>query len=199
MIAADTTAGLVDNVEVQLYETDELTDRLPGWDAMSDRERLQELDTIEPVETITAHNLTTLDYRTHLASLLNRGVDVEPVEATHIAFGSDDTLPQDDYEGDDELGAENYRTVIDDVQQDGDVLHTITLLGADDAVGLNLLEAGLVTASEPNPAEGQDLLVNRVVLVDDDGRLEPKTTDHALRVRVDIIYRDISDNTEVST
>ena len=196
MIAADATAGLVDNVEVQLYDTDELTDRLPDWADLSRPAQLRALGDVDPVGTITAHNVTTLDYRSHLAALLNRGVDVEPVEATHIAFGDDETLPS---EQDTELYSETYRTAIDDVLQEEDVLQTITLLGADDAVGINLAEAGLVTATEPNPANGRDLLVNRVILTDDQDRLRPKTADHALRIRIDIAYSDVSDNFEVST
>ncbi|AAM88706.1 hypothetical protein PhiCh1p33 [Natrialba phage PhiCh1] len=191
-VTASETVSLADNVQVDLYDADELANRIPGWEAMTDRERLGALEDVDPVGEFSEHNVTTLEYRTHLAELLNPDVDVDPVEATHLAFGDDDTPPDED---DEELEGENYRTELSDIIQEVERYRTITLLGSDDAVGDELIESGLVTAADPGDAG--DMLVNRVIL--DDDRLRPKTTDHAVRIRVDISYHDVADETVVSS
>lgn len=191
-VTATETVSLAANVQVDLYDVDELLNRISGWGTMTDRERLEALDGVEPVGALSAHNVTTLDYRTHLADLLNPNVEAEPVEATHLAFGNDETPPD---ETDDALEGENYRTELSDIIQEGERYRTITLLGSDDAVGDELIESGLVTAADAGDAG--DMLVNRVILEDD--RLRPKTTDHAVRIRVDISYHNVADETEVSS
>ena len=65
------------------------------------------------------------------------------------------------------------------------------LIGSDEAVGLNLKEAALV--SEADPGNADDIAANRELLDDPDNRLDPKDSDHAVTVRIELSYFDESE------
>jgi len=180
--ARETTTDLVDNVEVGLYETDRLRDEIPEWDELSETEKLERLRDEDPETEISSHNVTTDDYRAHLARLANPDVDEAPEVGSHLAFGDDATAPAT---SDSSLKNEVYRTEVTDPNagDDPQTFSTITLLSSDEAVGDSLLEAALVD-------DATGLHLNRVLLSDPENRLDPKTQDYAVTVQVDIIYSD---------
>lgn len=171
-----------DNVEVALYETDRLQE-IDGWDEMSQEEKLDAMDSLDPDDKYTHHNVTTEDYHTHLAELANPRQDVQPKEGTHIAFGNDGTTPS---KTNSTLNNEVHRYETSDREVVGREYQTITLLSSDQAVGTNLLEAGLFSDNNSG------LMFNHVLLAND-SRLQPKTQDYAVTIRINLIYNDASE------
>lgn len=174
-----------DNVEVSLYEVDRLAEDHPDWDDLSEEEKLSVLQGEDPDGHFEVHNVTLEDYHEHLADLSNPRTDVEPETASHIALGSDDTAPDP---ADTSVGSENNRFEVTDhdFAEAGRDLQTITLLSSDQAVGDTLLEAGLV--SEANGG----MFFNRVLLDDTEDRLQPKTQEYAVTIRINLQFRDAS-------
>jgi hypothetical protein len=107
-----------------------------------------------------------------------------------VAFGDDDTAES---LGDDHLGNGVYRDVINDHVDNSESKEYagVLLIGSDEAVGLNLKEAALV--SESDPGNVNDIAANRALLDDPDNRLDPKDSDHAVTVRVELSYLDESE------
>lgn len=175
-----------DNVEVSLYEADELRSQYDGdWDELSNEEKLAFLQTgsVEPEDTFTQHNVTTNDYHDHLRNLANPRTSVTPRTTEFIAFG--DT--QAHSPSDSQLNNENNRFTVTSHEQDPQELQTITLLSSDQAVGDTIVEAGLVNESSGG------MFFNLVDLNDPEGRLSPKTQDYAVTVTINIQYADQSE------
>lgn len=187
-----TPAAVTDNVRVELFEIDRLREAIPEWGDLSKRDQLRLLQDggLDPDGAFTAHNVITQPYREHLRDLINPNTAVAAVDVTHMAFGDDGTATS---VGDTHLGNEVYRDAIDDhVSVAGDEVYRATLLiGSDEAVGLDLIEAALVTEAAAGNAD--DMAVNRVILDDPNNRLQPKDSDHAVTVRIELSYLDESE------
>lgn len=182
---------LQDNVEVELYAIDQLRELIPGWDDLPTAERLARLEAVDPAHEFSSHNVITQPYREHLRDLIDpQSATQAAVDVTHMAFGNDNTPPSP---SDTHLVNEVYRDAIDDHVAVGDdeVYKGTLLIGSDDAVGLNLIEAALVSESDSGNAD--DMAVNRVILDDPDARLQPKDSDHAVTVRIELSYLDESE------
>lgn len=183
-------AALEDNVEISTYDVEELRAKYDDWDDLSREEKLERLESEEPEATWSKHNMTFPSYRKHLARMLHPGTAEDPIEVTHIAFG-DTTEPDTDAET---VGNEVYRTEIDDpilrTEDDDAEVGAVSLLTSDNAVGLDLVEAALVTTDDPGNAD--DMAVNWVHLDDPlaEERLQPKTHDHAVTIAIDIFHND---------
>lgn len=182
------TNAIGDNVEAALYEVEQLREQFPDWDELSASEKLARMDDIEPTDTITAHNVITQTYREHLADLINPDATTQTaISTTHMAFGSDNTAPS---VSDTHLINEVYRDSIDDhVDRAGEEYAATILIQSDEAVGQNLVEAALVSESAPSNAD--DMAANRVILTD--SRLDPKDSDHAVTVTIELNFLDESE------
>lgn len=167
--------NLSDNVELMFYKTSRLAE-----------ETISEIRGMEPDHTVTKHNVLTKTYREHLAKAVNPNQNTSSFEASHIAFGDDDTAANI---SDTHLKNELYRRSIDQKDTFGTEFNCITLLTANDANGDNLVEWALVTEADPSNAE--DRAINRVVV--DDDRVKPKTDEWAIAARVNINFKDISE------
>lgn len=182
---------LQDNVEVELYAIDQLRELIPGWEDLPTAERLERLEAVDPVHEFSSHNVITQTYREHLRDLIDpESATQTAIDVTHMAFGDDGTAPSP---SDTHLVNEVYRDQIDDHVAVGDdeVYKGTLLIGSDDAVGLDLIEAALVSESDPGNAD--DMAANRVILDDPDARLQPKDSDHAVTVRIELSYLDESE------
>ena len=65
------------------------------------------------------------------------------------------------------------------------------LTGADEPVALSLKEVALV--GEADRSISDDAAANGALLADPDGRPDPKESDHAVTVRVELSYLDDSE------
>ena len=186
------TTSVSDNVRVATYGIEKIRELIPRWDSLNRKEKITVLDNVEPESEFSTHNVSTLTYREYLAQLHNPEIDSQSVTWTHMAFGDNDT---DESLGDEHLGNEIYRDAIDDhVDNSADQEYAgVLLIGSDEAVGLSLKEAALV--SEPDAGNVDDIAANRALLGDPDNRLDPKDSDHAVTVRIELSYFDESEVT----
>ena len=184
------TTSITDNVRVATYAIEKIRELIPEWDSLSRREKVDALEGIEPESEFSTHNVSTSAYREYLAELHNPEIASQSVTWTHMAFGDDDTAES---LGDEHLGNEVYRDAIDDhVDNSSDMEYAgVLLIGSDEAVGLNLKEAALVSESDPGNAD--DIAANRALLDDPDNRLDPKDSDHAVTVRIELSFLDESE------
>lgn len=185
------TNDIRDNVHVDVYDTSEIADDVPGWDDMDSGEQLEvlESDDVRSDHSFSEHNAVLEAYRRHIARLANPQIDEAVVEFTHMAFGDNNTLEAPDDEG---VINEVYRASIEDfvIESDSPVFKCTLLIGSDEAVGIDLIEASLV--SENDSSNPEDMAANRVLLDDPEGRLQPKDADSAVTIRIEISYLDVS-------
>jgi len=181
------TTSITDNVRVATYAIEKIRELTPNWDSLTRQEKLRVLNSFEPESEFSTHNVSTSAYREYLAELHNPEINSQSVTWTHMAFGDDDTAES---LGDDHLGNEVYRDEIDDYVDNSDNKEYagVLLIGSDEAIGLNLKEAALVSKSDPS--HGDDRAANRALLDDPDNRLDPKDSDHAVTVRIELSYFD---------
>ena len=181
------TTSITDNVRVATYAIEKIRELIPEWDFLSRRKKLGALEAIEPESEFSTHNVSTSTYREYLVELHNPEIASQSVTWTHMAFGDDDSAES---LGDEHLGNEVYRDAIDDhVDNSGSKEYAgVFLIGSDEAVGLNLKETALVSESDPGNAD--DIAANRALLDDPDNRLDPKDSDHAVTVRIELTYLD---------
>ena len=181
-----------DNVTVELFDVQKLRDSLPRFDDIpSKRDVLRVMGTasIEPDGRFTEHNDIVKPYRELLAELINPNLSTTNQQATHMAFGDDSTAtdPSDTH-----LVNEVYRQQIDDhvTRQADDQYAATVLIQSNDAVGDSLLEAALVNESDPTNQD--DMAFNRVLLSDPQNRLDPKSSDFAVTVTIELTFLDES-------
>lgn len=183
MTTATEQGPTADNVEVSMFDVSRMEEAHENWDELDEEEKLEILREAEPDEQWTEHNATMEVYHENLADLANPRTNTQVIEASHIAFGSDSTAPSPSDNG---LNSENNRYEVTDHTTDFRDLQTITLLSSDQAVGDTLLEAGLVSDDTGGT------FFNRVLLDDPNGRLQPKTQEYAVTVRINLQFRDQS-------
>lgn len=184
-----------DNVEVAFFDPSRLSDAIGDIASLDSRtvtQRIRQVrsrELFEPDGRFTEHNVIVKPYRELLAKLINPEESTPNRQATHIAFGDDDTAtdPSDTH-----LINEVYRQQIDDhVTRTADDQYAATvLIQSNDAVSESLLEAGLVNTSDPTNAD--DEAFNRVLLSDPNNRLDPKTSDFAVTVTIELTFLDES-------
>lgn len=107
-------------------------------------------------------------------------------EATHLAFGDDNTAPDVQNET---LNNEVERFELTSRSDEGRDLRTQTFLGAGDANGESLLECGLTDTDD----EINFRLFNHSLIPDPEGRLDPKTDDVEAVITVTLKARDVSE------
>lgn len=183
------TGAVQDNVEAEMHEVGALRDEHPDWDEKSSEEKLAILEDREPEGEESDHNVMTKPFREHITDLINPNATAsDSIEISSMAFGNDDTSPSVSDTG---LINEVYRDTVDDhVDRSGEEYAATILIQSDEAVGLNLLEGGLV--SQPNQGDANDMTINRVTF--SDSRMNPKDADHAITVTMSI---DVLDESEV--
>jgi hypothetical protein len=184
-----------DNVEVAMFSPEKLKEVVGDVASLDNRTVIQRLKhvrsrgLVEPDGRFTEHNVIVKPYRELLAELINPEVATPNREATHIAFGDDTTAtdPSDTH-----LVNEVYRQQIDDhvTRLDDDQYAATVLIQSNDAVGESLLEAGLVNTSDSGNAD--DEAFNRVLLSDPNNRLDPKSSDFAVTVTIELTFLDES-------
>lgn len=192
---AKVVSALRDNVEVAFFDPEKLRAAIGDIERMGKRRAIQRLRIlraegfVEPDGRFTEHNAITKTYRELLTELINPEEPTPNEEATHIAFGDDETDPDPD---DEHLVNEVYRQEIDDhvTRTEDDQYAATVLIQSNDAVGENLLEASLVNTDDPENED--DIAFDRVLLDDPEDRLDPKSSDFAVTVTIEITYLDES-------
>jgi len=188
----ESDSGVVqDNVAVSFYDAESLRERFSDWDGQSDSEKLSSLQGVQPATIETTHNVVTKPFRERLRQAVNPEMaETEIPTFTHVAFGDDATEPTPD---DTHLKNEVYRAEIDIHTDDSSVdeFRNTMLMGSDEAVGENLIEAALV--STDSAANSDDMAANRFILDDEEERLQPKDSEWVVTFRISLTWRDVSE------
>lgn len=178
-------AASIDNVEVLIHAVEDLRAQIPDWDELTRREKLQRSRDVEPVRRWETHNVTLEQYHEEIIRGLDPAVEND-LEISHLALGNGDSAPS---VGDDGLENELFRTTITDiVNRDTEILAS-TFLTSSMANGDSYYEGAIVGER----AEGSDLFVNRLLLDDPEGRLDPKTSQNTATVNITIGQEDQSE------
>jgi len=173
-----------------MYAIETIRELIPNWDRLSRPAGITALDDVEADSEFSPHNISTSTYREYLAQLHNPEVSSQSVTWTHLAFCDDGNAES---LGDEHLINEVYRDAIDDQidNSDDNEYAAVRLIRSDEAVGLSLKEAALV--SEADPSNGDDIAANRALLDDPDNRLDSKDSDHDVTVRIELSFFDNSE------
>ena len=168
---AQATISLKANVRLAVYDGRDLEASVPSWDALTPAEKLEVMDSRDPLRVAYEQNTTTVDWFEYIVDDLdpNQAVDVE---VTHLALGDDGTEPAS---GNRSLNNEVYRTQIASSTDAGATLETRTLLDTSEANGETIREVGLTTAGTGG------LLLNHSLIQE-----EPKNDRKAFTIDVDL-------------
>jgi hypothetical protein len=131
-----------DNIRVQVHDIEDLREAVPNWGDLSKRERLEVTRQVDPVQTHSTANTTTIGLHEYHVKNLDPGTSKNE-KASHLALGNDDTAPSS---ANSALNNEVYRTAVSDSSIKGDELFTSTFLDTTEANGEMLHEVGLFTA-----------------------------------------------------
>jgi len=158
-----------DNIHIRVYDATEAPD-------------LDATEKVDPVAEYHTHNATRSRYHeTIITGLAGDDIDLE-VDA--LALGDDDR-DADEIPSDDVLGNETFRTSITDPIEDGQTFRASTFLDSTEGNGQTFVEAALVAET----AAG-DLPINRVVIDDPGGLLDPKSENETVTIDIEITQED---------
>lgn len=123
---------------------------IPWWDALTDSDRLAELQALErDIESTTiTKNISLNGLLAHIANALNP-IASSDATTSHLALGTATDDPQPDG---DSLGTEVYRTIVGDADTDGSDLLVSAILSQTEANGYTITEIGLAGGPDEDDA-----------------------------------------------
>lgn len=140
-MSTQSTLMVSGRVDTNVYDEEQLP---ADWDSLSDSEKMNRLDDVEPSESYTTHNTTVDGMHTYFARNLNPNDSIN-LGATHLAVGNDDaTNPSTT---DTSLNNEVFRTSASSYTQSGSDLTVSTFIDSSEANGYTLKELGLFAGS----------------------------------------------------
>jgi|GEM_PF-1138171 len=139
--ARDARLAIRGEFDIEVYDADRVRRRWPSWGSLSGYARLCRLRGVEPDRSQTTSNQILVTYLQNLTDYLDPNDTATNIAASHLAVGTDDTGP---VPSNTSLGSEVFRTAVGSTTDNGQDLATSTLIGANDANGNTLREAGLV-------------------------------------------------------
>jgi hypothetical protein len=158
-----------DNIRIAVYDKDDAPD------AESAREA-------EPEQVYETHNTTREEFHSEIVEALNGNSPDLTVDS--LALG-DSTLATADVADDSPLGNELFRKGVTDSFVSGTTFTASTFIDSTQANGLVLEEASLVSEQSNN-----DLPVNRFLVNDPSGLLDPKENDSTVTIDVELTVSD---------
>jgi hypothetical protein len=138
--------------------------------------------TAAPKREHQIHNTTRDVYHEEIVKALN-GVSPD-LQVDALALGNS-TLPTADLPDSDPLGNETFRTTITDTFTDGQTFTAATFLDSTEGNGQVFDEASLVIEQSNG-----DLPVNRFLISDPGGLLDPKTSGETVTIDIEIRQED---------
>ena len=158
-----------DNIHIRVFDAADAPDAETAAEA-------------DPIDEHHTHNATRNAYHEQVIGALG-GDDVD-LEADALALGDDDA-DTSDIPADDVLANETFRTSITDPIEDGQTFRASTFLDSTEGNGQTFVEAALVVET----AAG-DLPINRVVIDDPGGLLDPKSENETVTIDIEITQED---------
>jgi hypothetical protein len=163
------TPSTTDNIRIEVY------DKTDAPDLASAREA-------DPEQVYETHNTTRGAFHTEIVEALNGTTPDLTVDS--LALG-DSTLATADVSDGSPLGNELFRKGFTDSFVSGATFTASTFIDSTEANGLTIEEASLVSEQSNN-----DLPVNRFLVTDPSGLLDPKESDSTVTIDVEIAVSD---------
>lgn len=158
----------VDNITISVYDAAEAPTAEAAREAEPEREE-------------TFHNTTRVKYHEEIIAAL--GGTTPDIDVDKLVLGDDDsdtsTLADSDL-----LGNETLRVGLTDEITDGQTYTASIFLDSTQGNGNTFREAALIAEQSP------DLPINRVVLDDPGGLLDPKSSTETVTIDIDITQQD---------
>jgi len=170
MTQHDETPQTTDNITIRVYDADDVS-------------TAAEASTADPKRTYETHNATRAAY--HEEVIAGLAGDVGPdIEVDALALG-DSTAPTADLNAMELLGNEVFRAPVTDRAPSGQTLNVTLFIDATEANGLTFEEAALVAERGIG-----DLPINRFLIDDPGGLLNPKSRDETVTINIEITQQD---------
>jgi hypothetical protein len=158
-----------DNIQIAIYNAQDA----PTFGA---------IHTATPKHEYQTHNVTRDGYHEAVVGALN-GVSPE-LTVDALALG-DSTVATADIPADDPLGNETFRTTVTDSSVTGQTFTAATFIDSTEGNGQVFNEAALVSEQSSG-----DLAINRFLIDDNGGLLDPKTQGETITIDIEITQRD---------
>jgi hypothetical protein len=171
MTKPETTTETVDNISIRVFDAADAP--TPAAAAES-----------TPKEQYQTHNTTRGTYHEAIVEALNGTTPDLTVDA--FALGSNSTADTSTIASGSALGNELFRTTPTDTFTDGQTFVASIFLDSTEANG-NSYEEGALIAEQSN---GSDIPINRFLLSDPGGLLDPKSPNETVTIDIEITQQD---------
>jgi hypothetical protein len=158
-----------DNIRIAVYDADDAPD------AESAREA-------EPEQVYETHNTTREEFHTEIVQALSGTTPDLTVDS--LALG-DSTLATADVAAGSPLGNELFRTSVTDTFTSGTTFTASTFIDSTQANGNSYEEAAII-----GEQSGNDLSINRFLISDPSGLLDPKDNNSTVTIDVEVSVSD---------
>lgn len=160
-----------DNIEIRVYDV-----------ADAPTHEATRTATADPKHKFQTHNTTRGGYHEAIVGALN-GITPD-ITADALALGDATTATASIPDGQ-ALGNELFRVPITDTFTDGQTFNASIFLDSTQATGLSFEEAALVAEQS-----GSDIPLNRFLITDPGGLLDPKTSNETVTIDISITQQD---------
>jgi hypothetical protein len=144
---------------------------------------LEDASDADPKAELTTHNATRSVYHEAIIDALANSTNLD-IQIDSFALG-DSTTGTANLSDTQVLGNELFRTSTVDLDANGQTLNARIFIDAAEANGLNLNEAALISERQTD-----EIGINRFILDDPGGLLDPKSRNETITVTVEITQSD---------
>ena len=178
--------GVEGIVTANLYDTDTLRKEYSNWDKMSRSEKYNATKNIDPVETDTVYNVTTVAMHEYFVDNLNPNNinDEANVSAKWVALGTGGSSPDDNTQAD--LNNRQYSEEADSIADNNDELIVSAFLEAGIGNGNDFNEIGIFTGDPDNLSNADVFKLNHATF-----SAISKDSTQTLTFDVSLIFQDV--------
>jgi hypothetical protein len=166
MAISESGLTMTGRIDRKTYSTEKLKSEYPGWDSMSDGERLEAIRRVEPEESDTSYNVTVSRFHEYLVDNLdpdNTNSEAN-LSAAWMALGTDSASGTS--VSDTDLNNRVFSKKVTDHADNGAELLASTFVSSTDANGQTLNEIGLYTGDPVNLGTTGVFLINHATFSD---------------------------------
>jgi hypothetical protein len=159
-----------DNISISVYNAEDVAS-------------LEDASDADPKAEMTTHNTTRSVYHQEIIDALANSTDLDiKIDSFALGDSTTDTASLGDTQV---LGNELFRTSTVDLDANGQTLDARVFIDAVEANGVNLNEAALISERQSN-----EVGINRFLLDDPGGLLDPKSRNETVTVTINLTQSD---------
>lgn len=158
--------GVTGRIERNTYAMETVHEQCPGWDSLSDAEKLDALRSCEPADSETVYNVTTERFHEYLVDNLDpdQAAGKDDLSVQWFALGTGGASGTS--VSDTDLNVRTYEETVTDVADNGTELLASTFLDSTEGNGNVFDELGLFTGDPANLADPDVFLINHATFAD---------------------------------